>query len=161
VGRDYLACRVAVADGPCDNRRGIRRGQLEDRILDALGSELMRPDLVAEFTAEFSSEWNRLMAERAGDLTDKRRELGVVERKLAGLVDAIADGLRTAGLRERLEELEARQTELRREIAAGDAMAPAPVCLPNLSELYRVRVTNLRDAMQKSATRRSARRCGL
>lgn len=121
----------------------------------------MRPDLVAEFTAEFSSEWNRLMAERAGDLTDKRRELGVVERKLAGLVDAIADGLRTAGLRERLEELEARQTELRREIAAGDAMAPAPVCLPNLSELYRVRVTNLRDAMQKSATRRSARRCGL
>ncbi|WP_421991353.1 hypothetical protein [Roseococcus sp.] len=37
-------------------------------------------------------------------------------------MDAIADGLRTAGLRERLEQLEARQAELRREIAAGVAL---------------------------------------
>jgi len=76
---------VATADGPCGNRRRIRRGQLEDRILDALGSGLMRPDLVADFTAEFSAEWNRLTSERADDLSGKRRELGVVERKLAGL----------------------------------------------------------------------------
>lgn len=53
-GKDYLACRVALAHGPCTNRRSVRRGVLEGRILDALGSELMRPDLVAAFAEEFT-----------------------------------------------------------------------------------------------------------
>lgn len=46
VGRDYLACRVAIADGPCSNRARVRRGPLEAAVLVALGSELMQPELV-------------------------------------------------------------------------------------------------------------------
>ncbi|MDB5375629.1 MAG: putative recombinase [Rubritepida sp.] len=112
----------------------------------------MQPELVAAFVGEFSAEWNRLSGSRSGALTARRRELAQVERKLTGLMEALADGFRTTGLRERLEELEARQTELRREIATGEAMAPAPLFLPNLSEVYRARVTSLRDAMQQSAS---------
>ena len=60
VGRDYLACRVAMADGPCPNRSRVRRSRLESEVLEALGSQLMQPARVAKFVAEFTSEWNRL-----------------------------------------------------------------------------------------------------
>jgi len=82
VGRDYLACRIATADGPCSNRGSIRRAPLEKRILDALGSELMQPELVATFAEEFMSEWNRLAGDRSADLSAKRRKLGQIERNI-------------------------------------------------------------------------------
>jgi hypothetical protein len=62
------------------------------------------------------------------------------------------DGLRTAGLREKLEGLEARQAKLRAEIATSMADNTAPILHPNLAETYRVRVQGLRDAIQKSAS---------
>ena len=113
---------------------------------------MMRPELVAVFVEEFAAEWNRLSGERSVQTAAKRRELGLVERKLAGLIDAIADGLRTAGLREKLEGLEARQAELRAEIATSTADNTAPMLHPNLAATYRTRVQGLRDAMQKSAS---------
>ena len=39
----------------------------------------------------------------------KRRELEGVRRKLSGLIDAIADGLRAPGLQGKLAEFEARR----------------------------------------------------
>jgi hypothetical protein len=48
----------------------------------------------------------------------KRRELGEVARKLDGLLEAIADGLRSAGLQGKLEELERRKAEL--EVSVGN-----------------------------------------
>jgi hypothetical protein len=125
VARDYLACRVAIADGPCSNCARVRRGPLEARVLEALGNELMQPELAAEFLAEFTAEWNRLSAEASAGLTARRRELKAVRRKLAGLVEAIADGLRGPGLQGRLDELEARRVALEAEIAcAGTPVAP-------------------------------------
>jgi len=153
IGRDYLACRTAQANGPCSNRGSIRRGPLEERILSALTSELMRPDLVAAFIAEFTAEWNRLAGDRVADLSAKRRELGLLERKHAGLIDAIADGLRSAGLREKLEDLESRKAALVGEIEQGALAATSPVFHGKLADVYRVRVTDLRAAMQKSASR--------
>ena len=61
-GRDYLGCHAARRY-LCTNTTTIRRGPLEARVLDGLRHKLMRPDLVAEFVAEFTREWNRLAAE--------------------------------------------------------------------------------------------------
>ncbi|MGG5822367.1 hypothetical protein [Falsiroseomonas sp. HW251] len=69
IGRDYLACR-----GPCSNRARVRRGPLEVRVLVALGSELMRPELMAAFVAEFTAEWNRLQAQARAGRAGKRVE---------------------------------------------------------------------------------------
>jgi site-specific DNA recombinase len=151
-GKDYLACRVAVAHGPCGNRRSVRRGALEERILDALGSELMRPELVAAFAEEFSREWNRLAGDRSLERTNLQRELGQVERKLSGLIDAIADGLRAPGLEGKLDSLTNRKAELERVLAEGLASSKAPSLHPNLSEVYRAKVASLRSEIQKSAS---------
>jgi site-specific DNA recombinase len=103
IGRDYLACSAARRQGTCDNRRGIQRDELDKLILDALQTRLMHPDHVATFVTEFTAEWNRLLSETSAHEHTQRRELETVSRKMAGLIDAIADGLRAPGLQQKLE----------------------------------------------------------
>ena len=66
-------------------------------------------------------------------------------RRLNGLYDAIADGIRTPGLKDRLEELEARRADLDAELAAPP---PTSVRLhPNLSAMYRRKVEQLSQTL--------------
>jgi len=100
----------------------------------------MAPDLVAEFIDEFHREVNRQRQGAEIDRSAAQSELATVTRKLDGLVDAIADGLRAPDLQRRLDELGARKTELATRLAAS---APSPVRLhPNLAELYRQKVSD-------------------
>ena len=78
----------------CTNRRGIRRNILEGLILAALRERLMAPELMTAFVTEFTAEWNRLQAVVSAEAHGRRQELVVIQRKLDGLVEAIADGLR-------------------------------------------------------------------
>jgi hypothetical protein len=58
----------------------------------------MAPELIAEFVRAVQKEIN-LQRREDGVLRDaKNRELAEVTRKLDGLIDAIADGLRAPGL---------------------------------------------------------------
>jgi site-specific DNA recombinase len=67
---------------------------------------LLAPDAVAEFLAEYHAERKRLAtnAQRQRRETDKR--LLVVERQIKNIVDAIAEGMATAGMKAKLLELE-------------------------------------------------------
>ena len=65
----------------------------------------MQPEHVATFVREFTTEWNRLQAETSAQETTMRSGLETVQRKLANLIDAIADGLRASGLQQKLDEL--------------------------------------------------------
>jgi DNA invertase Pin-like site-specific DNA recombinase len=145
VGRDYLSCGRARNSGNCGNRQSIRRPLLEQLILDALKSRLMEPDAVKEFVSEFGKEFNRLNREVEFEREAKAKELNDVSRQLNSLIDAIADGLRTAGLKARLEDLESRKERLEQEL--GDAPPPVPRLHPNLAEVYRSKVENLHEAL--------------
>ena len=75
----------------------------------------------------------------------QQRDLATVRRKLSGLIDAIADGLRAPGLQAQLNELEARKAKLEAEQTAP---APIPPALhPNLANVYRERVAHLHAAL--------------
>lgn len=156
VGRDYLGCGGARNSGNCHNSRSIRRGQIESLILDALKSRLMRPDLVKEFVAEFHREINRLNRDHEHNRGSKVKELKTVSRKLNGLIEAIADGLRTPGLKGRLMELEQRKKSLEEELA--HAPAPAPRLHPGLADIYRRKVENLHEALANPGTQDEALR---
>jgi site-specific DNA recombinase len=145
IGADYVACGKARRTGTCDNRRSVRRGVVEGLILDALKNQLMAPDLVAEFVNEFHREVNRQREGAELDRSVAQSELATVSRKLDGLVDAIADGLRAPDLQRRLDELGARKKELEARL---EAPAPPPVRLhPNLAELHRQKVAELHTAL--------------
>ena len=153
-GKDYLGCSAARRLGTCCNRSGIRRSTLEGLILDALKHNLMHPDLVAEFIKEFHAEINRQRQSHELTTNLKRREFDDVRRKLNGLVDAIADGFRAPDLQQKLDELGAHKVLLEREIA--DAFTPAPRLHPNLAQMYRRKVSNLREALSNPDTQPEA-----
>lgn len=67
---------------------------------------------------------------------------------------AIADGLRTPGLKDKLEDLERRKATLEADLE----FEPAPVqqLHPNLAEIYRQRVAQLRETLRDPAGRDEA-----
>lgn len=141
VGHDWLACSAARNFYTCSAWKGIRRSVLEDVVLDLLKTRLMQPEAVAVFVKDFVHVSNTQGAEHGQECQRLETEKKALKRKLEGLYDAIADGLRSPGLKEKLLDLQARVA------AIDDALerpAPPPVRLnTNLSELYRRKVTEL------------------
>ena len=87
-------------------------------------------------------------------MVDKTRKLEKLVTRLDGLYDAIADGLRTPGLKTRIVEMEAEVLTMKSELDA--APSPAPILHPNLAELYRRQVENLHDALNAPNSRTEA-----
>ena len=143
-GRDYLACHNAF-QGACRNRRSIRRGRLEGQVVASLRRDLMAPDALEGFIEAFTTEWKRLEREANLDLDGARRDLATAERRLANLVEAIADGLRNTSLKQQLHVLETKCDALRAQI--GAPLPASPTFPPNLAATYRQRVTELECAI--------------
>ncbi len=154
IGSNYLACGVARRTGACDNRRSIPRPAIERLVLDALKHNLMQPDLVREFIGAFHEEVNKQRRDTEAESELKRRQLEQLTQKLNGLIDAIADGLRTDGLLGRLRDLERQKADLEAQLDAAPPAAPR--LHPNLAELYRRKVENLHEALADPAARTEA-----
>ena len=146
VGKDYVACSAARKLGTCRQTKSFRRGVLESAVLDLLRNRLMQPDAVADFIAAYGKELNARRGAETADRSRLQSERAQIARKLNGLYDAVADGLRTAGLKERLEEMEGRLAQLDAALATPP---PSPVRLhPNVGETYRKKVTELSVALE-------------
>jgi hypothetical protein len=92
LGQGWIGCTSARDRGTCDNRRTIKRQELEARILRALQHELMRPELFEEFCAEYTREINRLRMEKTADIRAQEVDLAKVTRELDKLIDALIQG---------------------------------------------------------------------
>lgn len=154
VGRDYLACSAARKLETCTQRRSFKRSELEEVILDLLRQRLMQPEAVAQFVKEYATQANDGRASQDAERQRLEGERAQISRRLNGLYDAIADGLRTAGLKEKLDSLEARAAQLDQQLSVP---APSSVRLhPNLGEVYRRKVAALADTLNDTAIRTSA-----
>ena len=151
VGKDYLACSAARKLGSCPQKRSFRRTTLEEFVLSLVREKLMQPDAVAVFVEAYGREMNAGRAEETGRRTRLEAERAQAKRRLDGLYDAIADGLRTPGLKGKLEELEARIAEIDRALAAA---APTTTVRlhPNLSAAYRRKVSELSELLRDPET---------
>jgi DNA invertase Pin-like site-specific DNA recombinase len=140
----FLRCTTAQRH-LCSNRASIRRERLEAQVLDVMAEQLMEPALAAAFAEAFTEEWNRLAAEAGSQSEGLRRELAVVERKLANLIDALAEGLRSPGVAAKLAGLEADRDRLTLAIRHSQ---PTPIRLiPNLGVSYRRVLAGLRERL--------------
>jgi DNA invertase Pin-like site-specific DNA recombinase len=144
MGGGFLRCTTAQRH-LCDNRASIRRERLEAQVLEVMAEHLMEPALAEVFAEEFTTVWNRLAAEAGAQGDQLRRDLAAVERKLANLIEAIAEGLRSAGIEARLRGLEAERDRL---TFAIERTKPTPVRLmPNLGASYRRTLGKLREQL--------------
>ena len=154
VGKDYLACSVARSGAGCTNRKSIKRSLVEEVVLEGLKTRLMAPELVEEFIGAFHAEQNSVRAAHERRHQADEVELRRISQKLQGLYDAIADGLRTPGMQNQLLELEARETAMKKSVAA--APAPSPRFHPRLARIYRDTVADLHTALSDPEARTEA-----
>lgn len=101
---------------------------MERVILEGLQKSMMAPDLVEEFVRAFAEEVNRQRRDDGAARAAQEQELAGVKRKLAGLIDAVAEGLRGPDLQSRLDELSARKEALLRTLKepAAPPVRPHP-----------------------------------
>jgi site-specific DNA recombinase len=154
VGKDYLACSAARKLDTCSQKRSFKRGELEAVVLGLLHQRLMLPEAVAAFVTSVSRQMNAGRAEESAVRSRLEAERTQVTRRLNGLYDAIADGLRTAGLKVKLEDMEARLAEIDVKL---EGSATSPIRLhPKLSEIYRRKVEALSDTLADPDIRQTA-----
>ena len=63
---------------------------LEETVLSGLRDNLLHPDLVREFVAEYQREFNRLRQGEEAAHAAKRRELTKVEREIVNIIEAVS-----------------------------------------------------------------------
>ncbi len=140
TAKDRYGCARRGRQGTCSNSRGIQRLELEKRVLDGLRASLVTPELISEFIAEYTAEWNRLQSELRVAASQRDRKLTEIKRKLSGIVDAIERGILTDTTKERLVTLEAEKATLESESPIQPAL---PLIHPNLAERFRQAVARL------------------
>ena len=155
IGKDTYGCAHHRSSGMCTNGMTVGRKEIEERILFGLKGRLMAPDMVEEFAREYQAEMNRLSREREQETVGLRIELAAIERKLAGLVRAIEDGMYNPTMKDRMTALEGRKAEIKKALDAAPSAAPVRIH-PNLSRIYRDKVSRLEDALYEDATRDEA-----
>ena len=147
ISATLIGCATARNKGTCDNRVNIRRDELESRVLNALRTKLVDPELFAHFCEVFTQEMNRLRMEGRAGIASAEAELAKVNRELEKILDLyLSDALSVDMVKERSKKLEARKTEL--ELFLAEADEPPPLLHPSMALQYRKRVQQLYDALQ-------------
>jgi len=129
----------------CANGRRVNIDELERQALDGLRSHLLTPEALSTFV----DEYHRLMrTDRAAQQRDKRsRDRMIAERKMQidRVVNAIAEGTDSPGLRAKLVKLEGELAELsfRREDEAAIVNLA-----PDLPAFYRKQVEALTELVK-------------
>jgi hypothetical protein len=144
LGKNYLGCKAA-RNGTCHNRRTISRAVVQERVIDALRRQLMQPALVAEFIAEFNKEWRRLAVEVKAQTASHQRERAALDRRIANLVEAIADGRSSPAILAKLREEEAKKARLGESPPLGSTATPA--LHPGIAQVYAANVGDLQVAL--------------
>ena len=147
ISATHVGCSNArnKGDAVCANRRTIKLAEVEAKVLDALRTHLMAPEVYAVFVRGFTAAWNAEQKGRAVAQEGQREELKRVDKKIGNLVGVIGESGGSAAILAALKEAEARKAALEAELAAVEA--PAPRLMPNLAELYRAKVTDLQEAL--------------
>lgn len=152
--REHLGCFGARGRGTCTNTLTIPRREVEARVLRALQEKLMRQDFFEEFCDEFTKEVNRLRMQQRASLAGAKRDLEAVKRGIRKVIDAIKDGFAGPELKAEMAELQSRKEALLAQLAVVDE--PPPLLHPRMADVYRRKVEELAEALQRPDARLEA-----
>ena len=151
-----VGCATARNKGTCDNLTTMHRDVLEATVLDGLQHELMNPQLVEVFCAEYAKHQNRVTSARQASLASDKAALAKTESEIDRLVQAILDGdLKGQQVKDKMAQLEARKAELEAKLASQTEETPV-LLHPKMAGLYRRQIENLRETLADTANRRRA-----
>ncbi len=147
IAQDRYGCATRKQKGTCDNGMTISRQEIEARVLTGLKERLLEPSLVAEFVKGIQEELEEQRRSQRAEEAQRTRKLGEVERKIAGLMRAIEDGLYEPSMKERLQTLQAEKANLATK-SQNDSIEDLKILThPNISEIYRRKVEALESVL--------------
>ncbi|MBK5927294.1 recombinase family protein [Rhodobaculum claviforme] len=156
MNKTKYGCSASRNRGTCDNRKLIKREELEARVLDGLRDRLMHPALVAEFLAEYQREWNRHQTDETAARATTKAELAQVTRKIDQILDAIEGGMFHPSMKDRMTALETQKTALNVKLEELGPEEPPVLLHPGLTEVYARKVGDLVTALNAEGTRLEA-----
>jgi site-specific DNA recombinase len=145
---DRFRCTVhrESGDAACTNGRTIAPAVLESRLFKGLETRFLGADAFAHYVKIYREERVRLKADAERHESTRQRELNSLNLKINRMVAAIADGTDTPAMRGQLKDMEARAGDLRRlPVVEGNVVD----LHPNIAEVYRAKVAELRTAMDQ------------
>jgi DNA invertase Pin-like site-specific DNA recombinase len=146
---DYLRCSARTNRGTCETSRTLLMSEVEQRVLSALRSHLLSPDVVASAVEAYQKERKRAAEERRRSRHRLEAAAAEVERKISRLLTLVenghADPIATGP---RINELVAE----RKLLAAELSQHPASNVLeffPKAAERYRQKVEDIHAALSR------------
>ncbi len=157
-GKYRSACHAATKKGSsaCTNRLTVRIDELEERVLVALRDDMMQPEVVEVFVAEYIRERNRLSRQRDASRDERDAELRGVTAGVERLKAAILNGVDASLFAAELNRMGRRKAELEAEMAAGVGEAIPALLHPRLAQAYRGKVERLLQAFDEEDSRSEA-----
>ena len=149
-----LTCSVRRERGPtaCSNGRGVRSDEIKSRVTTALRQVLLEPAVVEEALREHQALAGQRRKEDRTDRAKQEPELAEVKRRAARLVDQVADGILSgAAVKDKLDALEARRTDLEASLSAAPSDAGL-VLHPATPERFRRMVERLNEILVQADT---------
>ena len=143
-----FGCSARINRNGCDNARSVSSVEIEARVLAALRSHLLQPDVVATAIEAYRVERQRLSREAAKARASLERELAEIDRKTRWLVGEIENGRGSQKVSDRLYELETREQVVKSQLALANG--PDVVELhPQAAERYAAKVADIHSALSR------------
>lgn len=148
INSSHYGCAASKNKGEaiCANRKTIKREVLEEKILSALQTHLMRDDLLHIFCAEYTRHLNHLRAAQDCALRDAKAEKEKLSKERAHILQAIREGIGALLVKDDLERIAARLEVLDCAIERG-SQPPKPLLHPSMARRYREEVSALRKQL--------------
>lgn len=144
---EYWACGRHHDGGGCANNRTIKNDNYERQVLERLQTQLLAPELVAEYVREYHREHARVTGEGQRERATIERRHAEAKRKVDRLVEAIASGgSEFSEIRDVLAKARADRDQFARQLASLDAV-PVIALHPGIADDYRRQVQALHDAL--------------
>ena len=128
---------------------------MEARVQGGLKTKLLNPAMLTEFVAEYQREWNHLQKETHSARGSYETELKTITKQIDNMLEAISNGMFHASMKEKMDTLEARKTELDTKLAAVPEAEPI-LLHPALAQVYGAKIAALADSLNNEATKSEA-----
>ncbi len=157
VNRNRYYCAAKRERGTCESNAGVTAAELEERVLTGLNEILFgNEELIDAFVAEFKAEAARIRKQRGALERQSSKDLNRVNASIQRCIAFITGGDGDPGLvRDELRLLEERKRNLERSMTLINEDRTIEVH-PNIAELYRKKVTELRGLLTDEAHRSQA-----
>ncbi|GER02104.1 resolvase [Iodidimonas gelatinilytica] len=129
--KDYIYCMNAKEARNCTNTRGIKRAEIEERVLSVLRFALQNERFVNIFKQEFNAALKDMTSGQAEKAKRAEKQIKALDKQIGNIIDAIAEGIGTPAIKQKLIDLSAE-----REIA--EMKSKAPCLTAHLPETHEV-----------------------